>query len=101
MNSKMFLLIVFLAVYIFFTVRALKRLRSNTILSLMQKNIHSVLICLIPFAWYFLISEQINYDSETMTKKKRDKMRKNKRGHANERGVGIGIIYTDNDHSSF
>lgn len=60
----------------------------NIDLSPKQKTIHSILIWLIPFLWYYLVKDLMKTDKGPMTRSKRDKLKKDMNGGFYESGVG-------------
>ncbi|MDO6739441.1 hypothetical protein [Wenyingzhuangia sp. 2_MG-2023] len=89
MEKKEIILYAIIVIYLIFNFFTLRKILKNKVLTSIQKLINSIMIFIIPFIWYFLISELLDDKVETMTKTKRDKLRKKKRGGFYESGIGI------------
>ena len=65
----MMVYIVFILVYVIFSIHAHLRIRKSLALNDNRKRIHIILSWMIPFLWYLFIKDFIDYKSFTMTKK--------------------------------
>jgi len=74
MNIIYIFLVLIFIVYLFRTVKAQKKITQNKVLTKTQKVLNSILIWILPFAWYYIIKEMIEDDFVIMTKKKRDEL---------------------------
>jgi 4-amino-4-deoxy-L-arabinose transferase-like glycosyltransferase len=68
----MMVYIVFILVYVTFSIHAHLRIRKSLALNVNRKRIHIILSWMIPFLWYLFIKDFIDYKLFTMTKKIRD-----------------------------
>lgn len=64
------IIVIFILLHYYFTSNYHNRIRNTPVFNNTQKNIHIVLIWIIPFIWFWIIKGIIT-PSETMTKHKR------------------------------
>ena len=89
MKAKYIILILLFLLYLIYTINAQRKIISTINLNTKKKIVHSILIWVIPFLWYYLIKDLITIDKGPMTKRKRDKLAKQKRGGFYESGKGM------------
>lgn len=82
-------LLVFIVLYIKYTIKAQEIVSNALVLSKKQKLINTILIWLIPFVWFYLIKDFIIIDQRIITKKRREKLNKEEKRHFYESEKGI------------
>lgn len=73
---KLALLILAIIAYLYYTVRAQKRIVKSKILPTKTKIINSILIWIIPFVWFYAMEGFIEHENIVVTKAVRDKRKK-------------------------
>ena len=68
-----FLTYLILGSYFMFSIYAQIRINRIPLLSKKRKSFHTIMSWLIPFLWFLIVKDFIDYESYTMTKRVRDK----------------------------
>lgn len=79
-----------LVIYVLFSILVSKKINDSSLIHKNQKTIHTVMVWLIPFAWYFLVKDILfSVNNKTMTKTKRKKLNNKKSNDFYESNKGI------------
>lgn len=73
---KVALLILVIIAYLYYTIRAQRRIVKSRILPNKTKIVNSILIWIIPFVWFYMMEGFIEHENIIVTKAVRDKRKK-------------------------
>ncbi len=78
MNDNPVLTTIVVLFYILFSLYAQRRIYASVVLTRKRKRVNTILSWLIPFLWFLIIKDIIDYQSYTVTKKHRDRLHRQK-----------------------
>lgn len=73
---KVVLLFLLFIAYVTFTIYAISKINKAKSVSDSYKLRHSILTCLIPFVWYYLIKDFLDKNNKVVTKSVREQRKK-------------------------